>query len=74
MDLRSFSRRAASTECKCSQPQILNVKWCEQHNALAEHGNGSRGTIDPLNGPVTINSRIVDNSEIDQSQCGSPSK
>jgi type III restriction enzyme len=27
MDLRSFSRRAASTECKCSQPQILNVKF-----------------------------------------------
>ncbi len=28
---------------KCSQLQILNVKWCEQDNALAEHGYGGPG-------------------------------
>jgi len=38
MDLRFCLEREASTAGKCSQPQIVNVKWGEQANALTDHG------------------------------------
>lgn len=69
MDLRSSSRRAASTECKCSQPQILNVKCCEQDKPLIENGLRGKSRMGIGKRPCVyefcVNSRIVGNPKTD---------
>lgn len=37
MDLQFSPEREGSTDGKCSQPHIVNVKWGEQANALTDH-------------------------------------
>ena len=49
MDLRFCPEREASTAGKCSQPQIVNVKWGEQANgSLTMDYSLVASRIDPL--------------------------